>query len=116
MLNFDSVKKSQTRTTPFTYISASDVIMREQAKAVRDDYPTIKQPGFLTLSKLKVEGHFKSLIDDLMSPQVADVLSERLNLDLTEKPYMITVRRISKKGTEEFIMMARQKSAPCLFA
>ena len=98
MLNFDAIKKSQTRTTPFTYISASDVITRDQAKAIRDDYPTIKQPGFLTLSKLDVAGHFKSLIDDLMSPQLADILSEKLNLDLTDKPRMITVRRISKKG------------------
>jgi hypothetical protein len=56
------------------------------------------QPGFLTLSKHDVAGHFKSLIDDLMSPQLADVLSEKLNLDLTDKPRMITFRRISKKG------------------
>lgn len=33
-----------------------------------------------------------------MSPQLADILSEKLNLDLTDKPRMITVRRISKKG------------------
>ena len=72
--------------------------MREQAKAVRDDYPTIKNPVFLTLSKLKVEGHFKSLIDDLMSPQLADILSEKLNLGLTNKPCMITVRRISGRN------------------
>ena len=98
MLNFDAIKKSQTRTTPFTYISASNVLTRDQAKAIRDDYPSIKQPGFLTLSKLNVEGHFKSLVDDLMSPQLADILSEKLNLDLTDKPRMITVRRISKKG------------------
>ena len=68
--------------------------MSKQAKAVRDDYPTIKQLVFLRMSKLKVEGHFKSLTDDLMSPQLADVLSEKLNLDLTNKPCMITVRRI----------------------
>jgi len=60
--------------------------------------PPVKQPGFLTLSKLNVEGHFKSLVDDLMSPQLADILSEKLNLDLKDKPRMITVRRISKIG------------------
>ncbi len=96
MINFDALRASSTRTSPYQYIISENVITKEQAAEVRRDYPNIKQTGYLPLSKLEATGAFKRLIDDLQKPELAEILSEKLGLDLMDKPRMITVRRLSK--------------------
>ncbi|MTI44103.1 2OG-Fe(II) oxygenase [Roseibium hamelinense] len=74
------------------------VVTPEQAADIRRDYPDIQETGYLPLSKLEASGAFKQLIDDLQSSELAEILSEKLDLDLHDKPRMITVRRHSKIG------------------
>ena len=98
MLNFDALRRADTRVSPFTYIIAEGALDEAEAEWVRADYPKIEKTGYLPLSKLEVSGRFKELIDDLQSPELAEVLSEKLGLDLTDKPRMITVRKHSKSA------------------
>jgi hypothetical protein len=98
MLNFDALRAAETRTSPFTYIVAEGTVTNEQAADVRRDYPNIQKTGYLPLSKLNVEGKFAELIEDLQSAELADILSDKLNLELRDKPRMITVRKLSKIG------------------
>ncbi|MEO1041249.1 MAG: 2OG-Fe(II) oxygenase [Pseudomonadota bacterium] len=98
MLNFDALREARTRTEPFTYIVAEKTLTTDEAEGVREDYPEITKTGYLPLSKLESRGSFKELIDDLQSEELANVLSEKLNLDLQDKPRMITVRKLSKIG------------------
>ncbi|MEM6746882.1 MAG: 2OG-Fe(II) oxygenase [Pseudomonadota bacterium] len=98
MLNFDALRQARTRTEPFTYIVAEGTLTNDEAEGVREDYPEITKTGYLPLSKLESKGSFKELIDDLQSEELAEVLSEKLSLDLMDKPRMITVRKLSKVG------------------
>lgn len=98
MLNFDALRASQTRTQPFTYIVAGGTLSGTQAADVRRDYPAIEKTGYLPLSKLESHGAFEALIEDLKSAELADILSEKLGLELRDKPRMITVRKHSKIG------------------
>ena len=98
MLNFDALRNADTRIAPFTYIAAEGCVSENDAAAVRIDYPQIEKTGYLPLSKLNVHGKFAELIEDLQSPELAEILSEKLGLDLVGKPRMITVRKHSKLG------------------
>ncbi|WOI53142.1 2OG-Fe(II) oxygenase [Parvularcula sp. LCG005] len=98
MLNLDAIANATTRTAPFTYIVATGALTPQEAGDVRRDYPEIEKTGYLPLSKLTARGRFAELISDLQSPALAKVLSDKLGLDLTDKPRMITVRRLSKTG------------------
>ncbi|MFS8181328.1 2OG-Fe(II) oxygenase [Pseudovibrio denitrificans] len=98
MINFDALRASNTRTRPFQYMVGENVLTKEQAADIRRDYPEIKQTGYLPLSKLESTGAFQSLIEDLQKPELAEILSDKLDLDLIDKPRMITVRRLSKHG------------------
>ncbi|MBC6403301.1 MAG: 2OG-Fe(II) oxygenase [Hyphomonadaceae bacterium] len=73
-----------------------DVVSRENAAAIRGDYPDIDTTGYLPLSKLGVRGAFGGLIDGLQSAELADILSDKLGLEIRDKPRMITVRKLSK--------------------
>ena len=98
MLNFDTLRAADTRNAPFTYIVAEGAVTSGQAADVRNDYPDIKKTGYLPLSKLNVSGKFAELIEDLQSAELADILSDKLGLELRDKPRMITVRKLSKLG------------------
>lgn len=98
MLDFDVLRAARTRTEPFTYIIAEGALTGDEAADVRRDYPAITKTGYLPLSKLESRGRFAELIEDLQSETLAEVLSEKLGLDLIGKPRMITVRKLSKIG------------------
>ena len=98
ILNFDALRAAPVTTDPFTYFVAKDVLTDNQAADVRADYPDIEKPGYLPLSKLDRKGAFDQLMQDLETPELAEVLGAQLNLDLADKPRMITVRRLSQKS------------------
>jgi hypothetical protein len=98
MLDFDALRQADMRARPFNYFIAAGAVTEAEAEAVRSDYPAINKPGYLPLSKLEASGAFKRLTDDLNSPELAEVLSEKFGVDFTDKPRMITVRRLSQKS------------------
>ncbi|HPE32762.1 MAG TPA: 2OG-Fe(II) oxygenase [Parvularculaceae bacterium] len=98
MINFNALEAAKVYDAPFRFITAEGALTKAQAGEVRRDYPTIDRSGYLPLTKLDVKGAFASLIDDLQSKRLAEILSDKLSLDLVDKPRMITVRKLSKIG------------------
>ena len=96
MIDFERLELAQVRTHPFTYMVADSVVSADSAASIRRDYPVIKQSGYLPLSQISGGQAFNDLITDLKSAELANILSDKLGLDLRDKPRMITVRRLSK--------------------
>jgi SM-20-related protein len=96
MLNFEALRNAIPQTDPYNFFHIDGTLTSAQADAVRRDYPAINKPGYLPLSKLESHGAFEELMDDLNSAELADILEEKLGLDLRGKPRMITVRKLSQ--------------------
>lgn len=96
MLNFDALRNANLRTQPYNYFVAEAALTADEAADVRRDYPEIRKPGYLPLSRLEASGEFKRLMDDLNSAELAKVLTDKFGVDFTDKPRMITVRRLSQ--------------------
>jgi len=95
MLDFKTLTTAEVFNRPYRHLVARNVISPINAQAIRADYPEIDAAGYIALNNLRPEGAFEKLVMDLMSPQLADILSEKLDLDLAGKPRMITVLRES---------------------
>ena len=98
MLNFERLRAADIYESPFRFIAAEHVLATQDAADIRRDFPDIRKSGFLALSALQSQGAFAELVHDLQSQELADCLSRLLDIDLAEKPRMITVRRYSKIG------------------
>ncbi|WP_304069723.1 2OG-Fe(II) oxygenase [Maricaulis maris] len=96
LLDFDALRQARVRTEPYSYFVADGALSGDEAADVRRDYPSIDKPGYLPLSKLEASGEFKRLMDDLNSAELAQVLTDKFGVDFTEKPRMITVRKVSQ--------------------
>jgi SM-20-related protein len=96
ILDFDALRAAPVATAPFNYFVAPATLSESEAADIRRDYPQINKPGYLPLSKLEAHGAFDRLMQDLNSAELAQVLTEKFGVDFTEKPRMITVRKISQ--------------------
>jgi hypothetical protein len=97
LLNLDAVNSGRVSDDPYRHIICENVLTPENAAAIRADFPQTTSVGFLNSTDLTRDGAYAALLDDLESPELAAVLSEKLQLDLSKAGRLITVRRWSRK-------------------
>ena len=95
VLQLGAVMAAHPKRDPYPYLLASGALPLEMASALNRDFPKITKNGYLPLSLLKRQGAFDALLRDLEGPEIAAILSDKLGLELRDKPRMITVRKWS---------------------
>jgi len=95
VFQFGQLMAASPQLEPYPHIMASNCLLPEIAPALSRDFPDIRKNGYLPLSLLERQGMFDALLRDLEGPEIAAILSEKLGLELRDKPRMITVRKWS---------------------
>lgn len=98
MLDFEHLISAEVHKTPYTHLVAREVISPRQAEQIRRDFPDLDEPGFLVLEPGAGKGAFRELVDDLMSARLAEILSDKLEMELAGLPRMVTVLSRSHPG------------------
>ena len=92
MLKLDVLRSTPLERDPFEYLIVKNFVDQEWLKEVVADYPDVPGPGSHPPAGLKIAGHFKELIDELLGPAFQSIVEEKFNVDLTDRPTMYTVR------------------------
>ncbi len=95
VLQMGPILSARPERDPYPYLLVSGALSPEIAPALGADFPVIKKNGYLPLSLLERKGMFDALLRDLEGPEIAAMLSDKLGLELRDKPRMITVRKWS---------------------
>lgn len=97
-INIDGLKSARTGREPYNFLVGDNFIQSAAVEPLKSDYPDIKEPGFFTESDVndRLRGAFAKLLADLKSPEVSKIVSEKLDIDLVNKPKMITIRKVSQ--------------------
>ena len=95
ILDPDALEKAPVAHEPFTYLVAHNVISKAFLPLFADDFPKMDKPGFLPIDCVKRQGVFDQLVREIEGPRIATILSDKLGLDLVDKPRIITVRKWS---------------------
>ncbi|MGO9427994.1 2OG-Fe(II) oxygenase [Rhodoblastus sp.] len=92
MLNYDAFRASPTQTDPFPY-SVTPGLLPPQAlaEAIRD-YPRIDMGGLFLPEMASYGPAFANLLKELEGPEVRRITGQKLNIDLTDRPTMVTLR------------------------
>ena len=92
MLNYDAFRASATQTDPFPY-SVTPGLLSPQAvvEAIRD-YPKIDMGGLFLPEMASYGAGFARLLEELQGPEVRRIIGEKLDIDLTGRPTMVTLR------------------------
>jgi hypothetical protein len=96
ILKFDAIRGAELRTDPYTFFLGSDFLQQPAIDPLRQSFPPIAKPGFLTVDEVAIEDPFKSLIEELEGPALTQVLSEKFGIDLSPYPRLTTIRKVSQ--------------------
>ena len=92
MINLATIADSKVSHEPFDFFLADSVLNDTDLTDVRKDFPDITGPGVYPLTSIAYGPSFARLVDDIRSPAMAKLIGDKLGLDLTGLPLMITVR------------------------
>ncbi len=95
ILDLDAVSQAQAFTAPFRHFVGTGVLKPGVASGLIADFPDIKQAGFYPLSDLTVGGSFATLMEDVADPRFSQAVGQKLDMDLIDKPKLITIRKWS---------------------
>ncbi|SHN81462.1 2OG-Fe(II) oxygenase [Bradyrhizobium erythrophlei] len=92
MLKLDTLRATRIERDPFDYVIVRNFVEREKLDQVLSDYPEVPGPGSHPPGGLKISGHFKKLMDELLDAPFRQLVEEKFDVDLTGRPTMYTVR------------------------
>jgi SM-20-related protein len=92
MLRLDALRATPVENNPFEYLIVKDFVEHGNLKKVLDDYPEVPGPGSHPPAGLKIAGRFKEMIDEMLGSSFRNLVEEKFDVDLTDRPTMYTVR------------------------
>jgi SM-20-related protein len=98
MLDLEKFRSTPLTREPFEFLVVPEFIKAEVRAAISEDYPEVARAGSFPLGEVTFGPAFTKLIAEMRSEEFRKVFEEKFNIDLTNRPEMITVRgRCSEK-------------------
>jgi hypothetical protein len=91
-INIAAIQEMPVEPSPFPYGIVNNSLIAEHLSAIMHDYPKIEDAGSFPLSAVQYGPQFAKLIEELRSDTLREVLAKKFDMDLADKPVMITVR------------------------
>jgi len=92
VIDFAALGSAPVGHDPFDHVLVPGLISKDALRAAHEDFPSIESPGSFPTGQLKYGPGFAALLKALEGPEMAAALGDKLGLDLTDKPTMVTVR------------------------
>jgi len=97
ILNLSALQSAQVSDQPYPFFVVDNALNPEYAKKVLNDFPEISTGGSFPLESLELGDAVTSLVSDFESDAFRQLMAEKFNVDLSDKPLMITARGFSRK-------------------
>lgn len=114
MLDLDAIRGCDVVGEPFGYFCARDLLSPQSLLEINRDFPAIEAAGIYPLEELDYGPAFRELINDIRSAQLEALVEEKLGVELTDKPLMITVRGFCHRRDGRIHTDSKDKIATCL--
>ncbi|MBM3602182.1 MAG: 2OG-Fe(II) oxygenase [Alphaproteobacteria bacterium] len=92
LLNLAALQQAPLNPQPFPYLVLPEFVPSAVVAQLEDQFPPIRKPGSFPVSTLTCPPLFQQLIDHLRGAEFAQVVGEKLGMDLSNLPTTVTVR------------------------
>jgi hypothetical protein len=96
LVNVEAVRSAPHSREPYDYFLGSGLLREEAVPDLRRDFPAIEKPGYLTADEVALKGRFKTLIEELESPEFTEVISQKWGRDMHPFPRLTTIMKRSQ--------------------
>lgn len=90
--DFSKLKGTVAEKLPFPHLLCPEFVRMDLMPDIHQDFPKVPGAGSFPMSVLKCGKAFQTMIEEISSPTMADILGKKLHIDLSGKPSMVTVR------------------------
>jgi hypothetical protein len=92
LIDLDRFRATPLCREPFEYLIVPEFVRPEARTALGADFPNIAEPGSFPMRGLKHGPAFARLIQDLQSAAMRTAFEDKVGLDLSQLPTVLTVR------------------------
>jgi len=91
-IDVDALRNATLAREPFPYLMVPNFVRPGALDAINADFPDVPLPGSFPLPTLTYGPAFQAFMDAIRGPEFKRAVSEKLGVDLTTRPSMVTVR------------------------
>jgi hypothetical protein len=92
MLDLERFQNTPLTREPFEFLIVPEFVKAEARTAIDRHYPEVNRPGSFPLREVTYGPGFAKLIEEMRSEDFRKAFEEKFNINLTNRPDMITVR------------------------
>ena len=92
LLDYAALRAAPLATDPFTHLIVPDFLPPEALRAVAADLPPIGKGGSFPPDSVRLGPAARALMAEMEGPELRAIIAERLGLDLSDAPSMLTLR------------------------
>lgn len=92
LIDLDRLREASLCSDPFDHVVVTGFIRQEALEAVHSDYPDVGRPGSFPVGTVGFGPSFGQVLEEIQSPEMTAAMGEKLNVELSGKPTMVTVR------------------------
>ena len=96
LLNIEAISNASVNQQPYPFFVIDQSLQVDQLANLMADFPALNEGGSFTLDGLDPGPSFTALIEELNGPEFRQQVSQKLQLDLSELPMIVTLRGISR--------------------
>ena len=100
-IDVEAVRNAAVARAPFPYFLVPGFVNREALVAINADFPAVAHAGSFPLPTLTFGPAFGAFMDAIRGPEFTKAVGDKLGLDLSARPTMVTVRGQSSKRDGE---------------
>lgn len=97
IIDYAAINNVELESSPYPFFGIENVFDESSHAALLADFPTIKAGGSLPLDSIEVSGELAKLIDEIKSDQFRELMGRKFEVDLKDKPIIITARGFSRQ-------------------
>ena len=91
-IDLNTFNATPLKKDPYDFLIVPGFVTAGAINAIDRDYPRIVKTGSFPLDKLEYGDAFKALISELEGPEIQYAFEQKFNLNLKDRPTMITAR------------------------
>lgn len=114
LLDLEAVAAAKTNTTPFPHFVVDKSVSNTYVDEIFKDFPEITAGGSFALSDVSPGPRFNELLEELNGAGFRKLISEKLEIDLGDRPMVITLRGISRAKDGRIHTDSKSKMATIL--
>lgn len=92
MIDFKRFRLAAIEHQPFEHMIVPQLVDPAAMEGIARDFPVIDQPGSFPVSELTCGPALQELLSELQGPLLRSAVEEKFEIDLTDRPTMLTLR------------------------